>query len=303
MDTLSLLLSRFAVSAGVFYTGRICGVHAFPDDTERGHLHLIERGPVDLIDAQGDTRRIDAPTILFLPRPKRHRLVADDAAGAQVLCATVQFGGSSNRNPVSDSLPELLAVELDKLEGAPHLLSMVTGEAFGGEPGAQTAVDCLCELLIIRLLRYCLKTGLTTGGTLAGLSDARLAKALAAIHRDPPRADARLGAGGYGGGSRNVAGTLCRAFPRGHRVDAGALPGHLAHRPGATHAQERAADEAGVPGGGLRQQQCIHAGLHPASGTGAHAMVAQDRGSGGGRRTREQWLGAGIRDPGPTLQR
>lgn len=187
MDTLSLLLSRFSVSAGVFYTGRICGVHAFPDDAERGHLHLIERGPVDLVDTNGSVRHITAPTILFLPRPERHRLIADDAAGAQVLCATVQFGGSSNSNPVSDSLPELLAVELDQLEGAPYLLSLVTQEAFGGEPGAQTAVDCLCELLIIRLLRHCLNAGLTTGGTLAGLSDARLAKALAAIHREPTR--------------------------------------------------------------------------------------------------------------------
>lgn len=188
MDTLSLLLSRFSVSAGVFYTGRICGVHAFPDDAVRGHLHLIERGPIDLIGAHGSVRRIVVPTLLFLPRPERHRLVADDAGGAQVLCATVRFGGSSTSNPISDSLPELVAVELGDLEGSCHLLSMVAKEAFGGEAGAQTAVDRLCELLIIRLLRHCLKEGLTTGGTLAGLSDPRLAKALAAIHRAPARA-------------------------------------------------------------------------------------------------------------------
>lgn len=187
MDTLSLLLSRFSVSAGVFYTGRICGVHAFPEDAQRGHLHLIERGPVDLIGANGNARRILTPTLLFLPRPERHRLVADDASGAQVLCATVRFGGSSTSNPISDSLPELVAVELGSLEGSSQLLSMVAQEAFGGEAGAQTAVDRLCELLIIRLLRYCLKEGLTTGGTLAGLSDPRLARALAAIHRSPAR--------------------------------------------------------------------------------------------------------------------
>lgn len=46
MDTPSLLLSRFAVSAGVFYTARIRGVHAFAHDTQRAlpdesssHLH------------------------------------------------------------------------------------------------------------------------------------------------------------------------------------------------------------------------------------------------------------------------
>ena len=187
MDTLSLLLSRFAVSAGVFYTGRICGVHGFPEDTARAHLHLIERGPVALVDAHGRSRQIVQPTILFLPRPERHRLIADDLDGAQVLCATVQFGGGSNANPVSDSLPDTLSVELGKVDGGPSLLDLITQEAFGAQPGAQTAVDRLCELLIIRLLRYCLKEGLTTGGTLAGLADARLAKALAAMHREPTR--------------------------------------------------------------------------------------------------------------------
>lgn len=186
MDALSLLLNRFSISAGVFYTGQICGVHAFAADETRGHLHIIERGPVDLIELDGSSRRIERPTLLFMPRPERHRLIANDSLGAKVLCATVQFGGGIN-NPVSDSLPALVAVELEAIEGAMPLLDLVGQEAFGAEPGGQAAIDRLCELLIIRLLRYCLQEGLTTGGTLAGLSDPRLAKALAAIHRDPTR--------------------------------------------------------------------------------------------------------------------
>lgn len=187
MDALSLLLNRFAISAGVFYTGRICGVHGFSADEHRGHLHIIEEGPVDLVEANGHARRFGKPTLLYMPRPEQHRLVADDALGARVLCATVQFGGS-NRNPVSESLPPLVAVELEQLEGAQSLLALIGQEAFGDAPGAQAAVDRLCELLIIRLLRHCLDQGLTTGGTMAGLSDARIAKALAALHRDPTRA-------------------------------------------------------------------------------------------------------------------
>lgn len=186
MDALSLLLNRFAISAGVFYTGHICGVHAFAADETRGHLHIIERGPVDLVEVDGNSRRIERPTLLFMPRPETHRLIADDNLGAKVLCATVQFGGGNN-NPISDSLPPLVAVELDAIEGAMPLLGLVGQEAFGAEPGGQAAVDRLCELLIIRLLRHCLHEGLTTGGTLAGLSDPRLAKALSAIHRDPTR--------------------------------------------------------------------------------------------------------------------
>jgi transcriptional regulator GlxA family with amidase domain len=40
---------------------------------------------------------------------------------------------------------------------------------------------------MIRLLRHCIEQGLTQGGTLAGLADARLAKAITAIHDDPAK--------------------------------------------------------------------------------------------------------------------
>lgn len=187
MDPLSRLLSRFTVTAGVFYTGRICGVHPFAADPHRGHLHLIEQGPVDLIDEQGRSERFEQPVLIYLPRPGRHRLVADDTLGARVLCATVQFGGGDNHNPVSDSLPAVVKVRLDELDGFGDILGLIANEALQQQMGSQSAIDRLCELLIIKLLRHCLQAGLTTGGMLAGLADARLAKALAAMHRDPMR--------------------------------------------------------------------------------------------------------------------
>jgi transcriptional regulator GlxA family with amidase domain len=45
----------------------------------------------------------------------------------------------------------------------------------------------LCELLLIRLLRFCLDRGIAKGGALSGLADQRLAKALTAMHADPAR--------------------------------------------------------------------------------------------------------------------
>lgn len=186
MDALSLLLSRFAISAGVFYSGRICGVHPFQADPLHGHLHLIEQGPVDLIDADGGGLHIAEPSILFLPRSQRHQLIADDTNGARVICATVRFGGS-NSNPICESLPPLILVRLAALHGTEQLLELIAQEAFGEEPGRQAAVDRLCELVVIRLLRHCLAHRLTSRGTLAGLGDCRLAKALTAIHRQPTR--------------------------------------------------------------------------------------------------------------------
>ncbi len=186
MDRLSLLLHRFSLSAGVFYTGQICGIHAFERDTQRGHVHLIKRGPVKLTGGREGTFEITEPTLLFMPRPDAHRLIADDRDGADVVCASIQFGGGGH-NPITDSLPPLVLVPLVDLPGAQALLELLYDEAFAEHCGRQAALDRLCELLLIRLLRYCMDQGLTQGGTLAGLADPRLAKALVAVHEDPTR--------------------------------------------------------------------------------------------------------------------
>lgn len=186
MDRLTTLLNHFSLHAGVFYTGNICGIHDFEKDALRGHLHLIKSGPVQVIGVRNEVIHVSVPSLLFLPRPNTHRLVADERKGADVVCGTVQFGGGG-RNPITDSLPSIVLVELAQLPGVHALLELMFNEAFSENSGRQAVLDRLCEVLMIRLLRYCIHQGLTQGGTLAGLADARLAKALIAIQDDPAR--------------------------------------------------------------------------------------------------------------------
>lgn len=123
---------------------------------------------------------------MFMPRPDAHRLVANDSDGADVVCASIQFGGGG-RNPITDSLPSLVLVPLAEFPGTQSLLELLYEEAFAEHCGRQAALDRLCELLLIRLLRYCLDRGLARGGALAGVADSRLAKALTAMFEDPAR--------------------------------------------------------------------------------------------------------------------
>lgn len=67
MDRLSFLLQRLPLSAAVFYTGQICGIHPFERDEQRGHVHLIKRGPVTLTGGSEGRLSITEPTLLFLP--------------------------------------------------------------------------------------------------------------------------------------------------------------------------------------------------------------------------------------------
>lgn len=187
MDRLSPLLERFSLSAGVFYTGNICGVHDFERDAKRGHVHLIKRGPVQLFGGPEGGFSITEPSLLFMPRADVHTLIADDRDGADVVCATIQFGAGGS-NPITDSLPSLVVVPLSELPGSQALLELLYEEAFSDQCGRQAALDRLCEVLLIRLLRCCLERGLAKGGALSGLADPRLAKALTAVHANPAKA-------------------------------------------------------------------------------------------------------------------
>ncbi len=184
MDIMASLLNSFSLQAGVFYTGNICGIHDFEHDARRGHLHLIRSGTVQVRGVTQRRFKVDEPTLMFLPRPDQHRLVTDDGPGADVVCATVQFGGSGV-NPITASLPDLVQVPLVQMPGVDALLDLMFEEAFHEHPGRQGVLDRLCEVLMVRLLRHCMVRGLTQGGSLAGLADVRLGPVLAALHEDP----------------------------------------------------------------------------------------------------------------------
>ena len=184
VDRLTHLLDHFSLRAGVFYTGHFCGVQAFEAHPARGHIHLIKRGPVQLIGAEKHAIQVMDPTLLFLPHPAHHRLQADENAGADIVCGSVQFEGG-NVNPITDALPSVVLVKLAELTGGQALLDLMFEEAFSDRSGKQAILDRLCETLLINLLRHCIERGITQKGTLAGLSDIRLAKTLVAVHNDP----------------------------------------------------------------------------------------------------------------------
>ncbi len=187
MTPLDSLLHHFSLHAGVFYTGNICGRHDFEQDPMRGHLHVIRHGVVELIGSKREKFEITEPTLVFLPRPDDHRLMADNQAGAEVVCGTVFFDGGG-ANPITDSLPDCVLIKLSETRGIEKLLDLMVEEAFNSEDGQQAALDRLCEILIIRLLRHCIAHGVASSGTLAGLADVRIAKVIQAMHDEPSRA-------------------------------------------------------------------------------------------------------------------
>ncbi|KAA2285081.1 AraC family transcriptional regulator [Arenimonas fontis] len=182
LDRLQALLQRFTVSARMFHSGPLCGLHDFGDNG-LGQLHLLKRGPIEVRHA-GEHLVVEEPSLLFYPRPLPHRFVSDPDTGADLACANLAFGPGRD-NPLARALPHFLRLPLAELSSARAVLELLFEEAFTQRCGRQAVVDRLFEVVLVLLLRYLLDSGRLQGGPLAGLGHPMLAKALVAMHERP----------------------------------------------------------------------------------------------------------------------
>ncbi|MHC8324561.1 AraC family transcriptional regulator [Pseudomonas sp. LB1P83] len=186
MDRLSTLLSQFGVRANLFHSGRVCGVASFDGVEQRGHIHLLQAGDLTFSGPNERGLLITKPSLIFSPRPSRHKLIANEAEGAQLLCASLEFAGGID-NPLAASLPDLLVLTLDEMPMLADTLTWLFAEAEGAHCGREAMLDRLFELLIIQLLRYLLDHQELSTGMMAGLADLRLARSLVQMHNAPQR--------------------------------------------------------------------------------------------------------------------
>jgi AraC-like DNA-binding protein len=184
MDLLSPLFARFMLSARVFYTGALCGIVDFDNTQGIGILHVLRRGRLRVVRRSAPSLDIDEPTLLFYRQPVAHRFEVDAADGADLVCAFIDFGASVG-NPLLRGLPDLLTVPMARIAGVESALALLFDEAFTERSGREAAIDRLVEYFVVLLLRYSIEARLIQGGVLAALADARLAKAMMAMHERP----------------------------------------------------------------------------------------------------------------------
>jgi AraC-like DNA-binding protein len=185
-DRLSALLQRFELRSHLVSGGVLRHELAITPQGHAGHLHLLRRGALRLIGPQRHRRLIDEPGLLFVPRPWPHRLVPESAEGAELVTAAIHFG-AEDENPLLPSLPAVLSVPMAQLPGLESAQHLLFTEALAHRCGHGAVVDRLVEVLVIQLLRHAMAEGLVDVGVMAGLADARLAKAISAVHAEPAR--------------------------------------------------------------------------------------------------------------------
>lgn len=191
LDRLSTLLERFHVRASLFHTGPLCGRTTFEAQPDRAFLHVLRRGQLRIEHAKhtGAPKRltVEEPTLLLYPRALHHSFINPPHDGSDFTCATLQFAGG-DRNPIVAALPPLLLVPLGTVPGLRPALDLLFAETDQVRCGSRLLADRLFEVVLIQLLRWVIDHPQAVGvssGLLMGLSDARLARALVALHAAP----------------------------------------------------------------------------------------------------------------------
>jgi AraC-like DNA-binding protein len=186
MDRLAPFFERFSLSARMFYSGRLCGISPSLD-AQAGHLHVLRKGTLTVTHPNARQLVLDTPSILFFPRPHQHRVQGSEEQGAELVCATVEFGVGM-LNPLIASFPEPFVVPLDALPELAPALDLLFSEASSEFPGRQTALDRLFEYVLVLLIRSAINARLVDSGVLLGLADERLGKAIEGMHKHPETA-------------------------------------------------------------------------------------------------------------------
>ncbi|MGL4712460.1 MAG: AraC family transcriptional regulator [Shewanella sp.] len=181
MDPLSVLLARTAPRAQLFFAGNLCQNSHSQDSPAGGHLHLLRSGELTLYHEGAAPRLLTEPTLILFPSGLTHRMEPRLLGGCDLVCASVTFG-QGRVSPLQLALPDALVLPLSDMPALAPLLTMLFDEAFANRYGQEPVLTRLLETLLILLLRHMVERGLCQQGILAGLSDPRLARAIAAMH-------------------------------------------------------------------------------------------------------------------------
>ncbi|NRG18060.1 helix-turn-helix transcriptional regulator [Rhizobiales bacterium] len=165
VDRLSALIDRFRIRAHV-----ACVEGA----TAKPNLYITT-------SADGRQGRPPLEALIFRPRDGGSLC----ASGRVAVAARVELGGEDS--PLSLALPEEVRVELSRAPALAAVACVLRDELESPRCGRQAAVDRLCEVVVIRLLRYAMETGAASHGLIAGLSHPQIALALVAMHEAPER--------------------------------------------------------------------------------------------------------------------
>ena len=162
-DRLSAFFAAFALSARLLPPG------------QTGTANLVVTAGPDGTAAQ----------IAFHAQGTAVRPQMNDIGSSLLVAAAVEFGGTAN--PLINAMPDCFAVAVADLPVLQAVTEAFVAEAQGTRCGRHAALNRLCEVIVLLVLRQAIDRGTRGPGLLAGLSHPALHRAIVAIHEAPAR--------------------------------------------------------------------------------------------------------------------
>lgn len=181
-------------------------------------IHIVQEGELRIAVDGRTPLKLSTGDIVVLPHPVRYRLSdvgrPDAAEGApleieaaaaanissikhgeggiaaKTISATFQFENKGGVSPLLGLLPEVIHIAKDADHSAViirDVAQFLPLEHAAREPGAALMISRVIDVLIIRCIRTWAKSLGAREGWIGALADARISKAVAAIHRDPAK--------------------------------------------------------------------------------------------------------------------
>ena len=209
MDVLSDVLRLLRLRASVFFHASFCGAWSVDaSGSGKATFHLLARGNAWLhMPALDRPIPLRGGDLLVFPRDAAHVISADPEPPALPRHSGVVMGGGTGQeaslvcgyfefdspqaNPVLAALPELLHIRGEEAARAgwlDMLMRLIAAETENEQPGGDVIVDRLSDVLFIQIIRTHIRAQGAAHGLLAALADARISRALQALHEAPETA-------------------------------------------------------------------------------------------------------------------
>ncbi|TPL93272.1 AraC family transcriptional regulator [Mesorhizobium sp. B2-3-11] len=183
-DLLSHVLAQIRLTGDQVFSRSLAKAEQLDLDEGQAHIVVVTAGALHMESEDQAPVVIEAGDLVLLPRgPGGSRLVASLAQVAIVTCR-FWFDPDSLRGMIF-ALPQ--SIHIGRAQGAgwiDGMLPFLMIETSDAQPGAALMISRIIDLMVIRTLRSWVHEGHATGW-LGGLSDARIARSLKAIHERP----------------------------------------------------------------------------------------------------------------------
>lgn len=186
MDLISDYLERLRLRGKIVNIGRVNGVLNVTRDPGTALVHLLPEGGVELVRPNAPLLVVAAPSLLVCPEPLTYRLRSIGPESPRILCASFELGGIiGDSNPLG--FEQTLMFEMGSM---PHLrlaIDLILRELDTPVPAREKSLSALFEYMLVQLVRYGLQQRMINRGSLAGLLDPKIGRALKFMHSQPEK--------------------------------------------------------------------------------------------------------------------